>query len=74
MNALRPGQVEHVDRGPEIVSAMALRHAAHLPEAGFESLSQGCEALREADLDGFDVGVGQDEVIDQASRPGREPV
>ena len=48
-----------------MIGAVLARHAADLPEAGLEPFDQRLEALREADLDGFDVRVDQHQVVDQ---------
>jgi len=56
---LAAAAVEHMDGRAEIVGAMERGHAAELPETGFQALGQRLEALGEANLDGFDVGIGQ---------------
>ena len=48
-----------MDGGAEIVGAVELGHAAELPEAGFQAFGERLEALREADLDRLEIGVGQ---------------
>lgn len=51
--------------GGKVVGAMLERHPTKLPEARLDPFGQRLEALREADLHGFDVGVGQDQMVEQ---------
>jgi len=63
VRSLAPLDPHH--RRTEIVGAVLLGNAANLPEASFQPLGQGFKALRKANLDGFDVGVGQDQMVKQ---------
>ena len=58
-------RADHVDGGAEVVGAVELGHAAELPEAGLQAFGERLEALREAELDRLDIGVGQHQVVDQ---------
>ena len=61
--AVTVGNLDH--GGTQIVGAVLLRDAAELPEAGLHAFGQGLKAFREADLDGFHVGVGEHQMVDQ---------
>ena len=60
-----PVGVEPADGRAEVVGAVLLRYAAELPQRGLDPFRQRLEALRQADMDGFHIGVGQHEMEDE---------
>ncbi len=59
------GRIQVVHGGRELVGPMLHGHAAQLPQTALQALGQRLKALRKADRDRFDVGVGQHQVVDQ---------